>query len=240
MSPLIALIPTFGTRPYLANMLEWLNGNNAIAETFVSNNQTPRIPANVRNDLLNEAFAKYGKDAYYLMLDDDCIMDGCNLNAAVEHFKQLPGLGIVALPLRLAYPADGRLVGKDYIEVATAGHCFIISGSVLEAGIRYTENEYCDELDFSFKTWLSGFKNIITLRTALWHHITPHKTQLNCGVNVENIKSGAIIPQSTFLTRNAGLIECNTQTLYDIEMPIFYTIKPTQEAIELRKQNQAK
>lgn len=238
----IALIPTYGDRQYLASMLDWLNSNNGITETFVKRDTMPRAPASARKELLAEAYAKHGADAYYLMLDDDSVFtDKSNIAAALQHFAEMKGLGIVGIPLALSFPKQGGIVGKGYVDATHCGHCFIVSGKVLEEGITYTEGEYCEDIDFTFEAYKAGFKVILTQRCEIWHHTTPHNANPSTiGVAVVNINEKLVTPQSTFLQRNADLVTAETHILYGIELPKFYSVKATKEAIELHKQNSVK
>lgn len=48
----IALIPTYGDRPYLMPMLNWLNEDHGINETYVNRDATPRAPATARKEIV--------------------------------------------------------------------------------------------------------------------------------------------------------------------------------------------
>lgn len=223
---IIALIPTFGTRPYLSDMLKWLEASKDVSDVMIKTDTVPRGPAAARAELVTEAFAKHGKDAIYLMLDDDCIFSNTSrLADAARHFEEIKGLGIVGIPLKLQFLAKG------FCNSTKAYHCFMVSGSVLANSINYTPGEFCEDIDFSFRTWLAGYKIISTQRAEIWHHTTSHKDDAqDIGVAFENYKNKTVQVGSTFLQRMDGLVTAQTHNMLGIELPKFFSVKETEKA----------
>lgn len=254
---IIALIPSYADRGYLDAMLAWLEQSGEVDDIITLIQDEPLGASNARRELINQAFAKHGENATYLMLDDDCVFsEKSNIRDASKHFDELKGVGIIGIPTDIKY------LSNKYYYVNKAYHCMLISGKVLSspdplitlntgtspsppAGgeslggvINYKPNEYCDEIHLSIAVYLAGFELIQTQRAAIWHHAALHKApQDDPGINATLILSKQIPVQSTLIKDYEGLIKYEPFQLFDVEMPKFFSIGYTKQGREMHNQN---
>lgn len=170
---IIALIPTISThdRGYLGNMLDWLNNSGQVDAVEVLADTEPSDIASARKMLVEQAYAKYGKDAIYLMLNDDCrFTEQSCIRDAAAYFNELPNLGLVGFWLGLDRCED------KYSVVPWFSQCFMFSGEIVAKGFNYTDGEYFDGIDLALQLHVAGYTNIKTKRCAIWHDVAPERS----------------------------------------------------------------
>lgn len=213
---IIALIPTYGQRGYLDEMLQWLDLSGQVDAVEVLRQDEPLGSALARNQLIQQATAKYGYDNQFLMLDDDCKFNRFsqirNAAAIIDREKDV---GIVSFPL-------GGITQNGYVESIIVKHCWLINGQLLAAGANYTPGELYDSLDFCLQSYLLGFRNIITKEAFIWHDVA-----IDRSVRWRLVREGKQLGRSGIAERYADYIE-------SIQEP--YAIKLNDKAIELHNQ----
>lgn len=163
---IIALIPTYGQRGYLDEMLQWLDLSGQVDAVEVLRQDEPLGSALARNQLIQQATAKYGYDNQFLMLDDDCKFNRFSqIRKAAEIIDRENDIGIVSFPL-------GGITQNGYAESLIVKHCWLINGRLLAAGANYTPGELYDSLDFCLQSYLLGYRNVITKEAFIWHDVS--------------------------------------------------------------------
>lgn len=229
MRNLIALIPTTGVRDINA-MQNWLNASGEVDHVELYLNEVPVGISNARRALVLSAFNKYGSDAIYLMLDDDCEFTAkSKLRDAAAYFDEMDKLGIVCLPI------DFDACKDSYRDMARAHHCFMFSGEVVDAGINYHENEFCDEQDFSAQVYLAGYNIILTYRAAIMHHYSTDADK--SGVNYTLLQNGVIPMQSHFIENYSDYYNFSTRLKFGVEIPVVSTITPNMHGKDIHSKN---
>lgn len=213
---IIALIPTYGNRGYLDEMLQWLEMSNQVDAVEVLRQEEPLGSALARNELIKQATAKYGYDCQYLMLDDDCKFSRYSqIRKAAEIIESDNDIGLVSFPL-------GGITQKGYAEAIIVKHCWLINGKLLAAGSNYTPGELYDSLDFCLQSYLLGYRNVITKEAFIWHDVAVDRS-----IRWRLVKEGRQSGKSGIAERYADYIE-------SIQEP--YAIKLNDKAIELHNQ----
>lgn len=164
---IIALIPTYGDRGYLDNMINWLNDSQEVDAIELLHQENPQGSATARNKLIADATNKYGYDHYFLMLDDDCRF--CTLSRirkAAKLFEDNNDIGIISFPV-------GGVITSGYAESIIVKHCFLINGELIKAGAIYTPGEIYDSLDMCIQSYLLGYRNVVTKEAIIWHNVSP-------------------------------------------------------------------
>lgn len=233
MGKIIALIPTYGERPYLAEMLKWLDKSKEIDDVIVYKQDIPIGLSNARIEVINKAYSEYGSDNYYLMLDDDCIFsENTKILDTTRYFEKYPELGIIQ------FPTDVRKV-PSLMEVKFAYHCFMFKGSLIEEGINYCPDEFCDEVSFSFLAYLLGYRIFITDEAEIWHHFSnTHEDSSKDSATSEYVKKGILKYKNTFMEKMSGKYLNFSYVKHNgMLVPNHFSIKETQLAIDTHNKN---
>lgn len=193
---IIALIPTYGSRGYLDNMLQWLNNNNEVDAVELLRQDEPLGSSLARNKLIQQATAKYGYDHQYLMLDDDCVFGrDSHIRRAATIIDNEPDIGLVSFPL-------GGIITSGYADAIIVKHCWLINGRLLAAGANYTPGELYDCLDMSLQSYLLGYRNVITKEAFIWHDVAMAKS-----IRMQLVNSGKQSSNTSVPERYAKYIE---------------------------------
>ncbi len=210
---IIALIPTYGKRGYLDEMLAWLNATNEVDAVEILRQDEPLGSALARRTLIEQATQKYGYDHHYLMLDDDCKFNRfSHIRQAAAILDNEHDIGLVSFPL-------GGIVQHGYAEQIIVKHCWLMNGKLLAAGANYTPGELYDSLDMCIQSYLLGYRNVVTREAFIWHDVTQDNS-----IRWRLVAEGKQSEQSGIRDRYANYIE-------RLQEP--YAVKFTSVAIEL-------
>jgi len=210
---IIALIPTYGNRGYLDEMLAWLDASGQVDAVELLRQDEPLGSALARRTLIEQATAKYGYDHHYLMLDDDCKFNRFSrIRKAAAILEIETDIGLVSFPL-------GGIIQQGYVEQTIVKHCWLMSGRLLQAGANYTPGELYDSLDMCIQSYLLGYRNVITKEAIIWHDV-----MRDTSIRWRLVAEGKQTAQSGIRDRYANYIE-------RLQEP--YAVKFTSVAIEL-------
>lgn len=210
---IIALIPSYGDRGYLDDMLNWLDNSGQVDGVELLRQDEPLGSALARKTLIEQATQKYGFDCQYLMLDDDCKFSRYSqIGKAAKIIEKENDIGIVSFPL-------GGIAGSGYVESIVVKHCWIINGKLLAAGANYTPGELYDSLDFCIQSYLLGYRNVVTKEAFIWHDVA-----IDNSIRLRLVKEGKQSGKSGIAERYADFLET-------IQEP--YAVKLNAKAIEL-------
>ena len=210
---IIALIPTYGNRGYLDEMLAWLDASGQVDAVELLQQDKPLGSALARRTLIEQATAKYGYEHHYLMLDDDCIFNRySNIRAAAAIINNEIDIGLVSFPL-------GGIAQPGYVESIIVKHCWLINGRLLQAGANYTPGELYDSLDVCIQSYLLGYRNVVIKEAFIWHDVTKDNS-----IRWKLVAEGKQSAQSGIIERYADYIE-------QLQEP--YAVKLNAKAIDL-------
>lgn len=232
----VALIPSYGERPYLKNMLEWLNSTDEVDYIELFKQDEPLGSATARKILVEKAFRKYGPNLAYLMLDDDCEFTvRSRIREVAALFDKLPGLGLVQIPNSCREERNNECL---YSNVVLANHCFMLSGKVLEVGINYKDHEFCDELTVSADTFLYGFDMVVFMEAEIPHHyVNVFHSSKEGSINEQLIGSHRHLYKSDFIKDYSKYYEFEENEFMGIKIPNYHTMFVTEEGRNLHNKN---
>jgi GT2 family glycosyltransferase len=170
-----------------------LNPKFGIKKSMLIKNKVNVGFAPANNQGVKKAFGDY-----FLLLNNDTLVDPDFLNVMVDKMEREPDLGVMQPKIRMMDKPDyldnagsfftrigflhhwgfGKKDSKEFDRerevFAVKGACMLIRQSVLEKTGGLFDNDfvsYFEETDFCWRSWLVGFRVIYYPQSQIWHKV---------------------------------------------------------------------
>lgn len=224
---LIVLIPSYNRTLKLLETIDSLKKHIEYDDLIVLEQKAgnPLGSGEARRRLCEDAYHKYGDGNCFLMLDDDSTFDdNSKIRWAMDYFNKYDKLAIIQTPNAKKQSKDN----KQFLPILF--HSFLIRSDIIGRGFNYHPTEYADEIYFSFKVWLAGYKLLRTQRAYIRHHVTKRSSVAKFGGGIEEAYKNKLINiHSSFLQEFGKFIKPARTSYRDgVLLPWYNSIKPNE------------